>query len=348
MARIVPPAVSRTQEILSRVCMCTNVRQKETGKVTAHGLAQGASAVGVWFVSGGFAPLERQKCCWNWIAQVAAVWGSEEETEEQQLYNWVYATLYLLSPPSQRRVTAARRDPKGKRTHLLSTSKRSLKPCCRWLRVAGPHCAQRKSLSTQQRKAPHAWSGRIATNDTTQPQRDTSGTELCTERCHLKTEKGPTNVQALQFFPDLWFTWKGSTASHYLNTQRWWVCVKINPGLLCVYTDSWVLLLSSLVNRFKILRGIHTRQRKDQSWRAIDTLPSLPLTLPFNCCSKAIKTHKELQSDLNLDHTSAASNILRFRIALFCETWAAFSMVTLEKSLHQSRSKHSWCKNTHY
>lgn len=62
-ARIVPPAVSRTQEILSRVCMCTNVRQKETGKVAAHGLAQGASAVRVWFVSGGFAPLERQKCC---------------------------------------------------------------------------------------------------------------------------------------------------------------------------------------------------------------------------------------------------------------------------------------------
>lgn len=32
MARIVPPAVSRTQEILSRVCMCTNVRQKESEK----------------------------------------------------------------------------------------------------------------------------------------------------------------------------------------------------------------------------------------------------------------------------------------------------------------------------
>lgn len=63
MARIVPPAVSRTQEILSRVCMCTNVRQKETGKVAAHGLAQGASAVRVCFVSGGFAPLQRQKCC---------------------------------------------------------------------------------------------------------------------------------------------------------------------------------------------------------------------------------------------------------------------------------------------
>lgn len=149
--------------------------------------------------------------------------------------------------------------------------------------------------------------------------------------------------------PDLWFIWKVSTASHYLNTECWWVCVKMIPGLLCVYTDSRVLLLSSLVNRFEILlpvRGINTRQRR--SWWAIDTLPSLQLTLPFNCCSKAIKTHKELQSDPNLDHTGVASNILRFRIALFCEMWAVFSMATLEKSLHQSRSKYSWCKNTHY
>lgn len=189
MARIVPPAVSRTREILSRVCMCTNVRQKETGKVTAHGLAQGASAVRVWFVSGGFAPLERQKCCWNWIAQVAAVWGSEEETEEQQLYNWVYATLYLLSPPSRRRGHGSPSWSERKtHTSSLNFQTHSLKLRCQWLRVAGPHCAQRKSLSTQQRKAPHAWSGRIATNDTTQPQRDTSGTELCTERCHLKTD----------------------------------------------------------------------------------------------------------------------------------------------------------------
>lgn len=33
-------------------------------------------------------------------------------------------------------------------TSSLNFQTHSLKPCCRWLRAAGPQCAQRKSLST--------------------------------------------------------------------------------------------------------------------------------------------------------------------------------------------------------
>lgn len=175
-------------------------------KVTAHGLAH-------WLGSGGFAPLERQKCCWNWITQAAAVWGSEEE--EQQLYNFIYATVYLLSPhPSH----------PERNTHIFSQLENTLfKAVLLMAASCRPSlCIKRKV--EHRKKAPHAWSGCIATNDTTQPQHDTSGTELCTERCPFKQCGWRKTTQRMfkrcSFSPDLWLVSKVYTASVYLNTPR--------------------------------------------------------------------------------------------------------------------------------
>lgn len=48
--------------------------------------------------------------------------SEEEETEEQQLYNFIYATFYLLSHPSHCQVMAAYCDSKGKHTHTHTSS----------------------------------------------------------------------------------------------------------------------------------------------------------------------------------------------------------------------------------
>lgn len=163
--------------------------RKSSGSRPAHGSSAVRGFICVW----GLRTSRKAKVLLKLDGSSGCSVGSEEEeTEEQQLYNFIYATLYLLSHPSHCQVTAAYCDPKGKHTHthLLSTWKHSLKPCCRWLRVVRPLRAQRKSLRLLERVALHAWSGRIATNDTTQPQHDTSGTELFTERHQWPSQQG--------------------------------------------------------------------------------------------------------------------------------------------------------------
>lgn len=105
MARILPPALSWTQEILSTVCMCTNERDGKTGpvcreppeKLRLTGLHMALLPWGVSFVSGGFAPLERQKCCWNWIAQTAAVWGAKKRKLKNSSYIISFMQLFISS-----------------------------------------------------------------------------------------------------------------------------------------------------------------------------------------------------------------------------------------------------------
>lgn len=138
-----------------RTCMCVYVcvhqwkRRKDRARVqrtleklrlTGQYMTEGS------IVSGGFAPLERQKCCWNWIAAAAAVWGAKKRKPKNSSY-----IISFMQPFISSRIRLIIRSwqhirIRKENTHLLSTSKHSLKPCCRWLWVARPLCTQRKSL----------------------------------------------------------------------------------------------------------------------------------------------------------------------------------------------------------
>lgn len=92
--------------------------QRATRKVTAHGPPHGTSAMRGLICVWGLRISRKAKVLLKLDRSNGSSVGSEEEeTEEQQLYNFIYATLYLLSHPSHCQVTAAYCDPKGKHTH---------------------------------------------------------------------------------------------------------------------------------------------------------------------------------------------------------------------------------------
>lgn len=159
MARILPPALSRTQEILSAVCTCTNESDGKTGPVCREppeklwltGRHMALLLLGVSFVSGGFALFRKAKVLLKLDRSSGSSAGSEEEeTEEQQLYNFIYATFYLLSHPSHCQVTAAYCDSKGKHTHTHTSSLKlkTLFKAVLSVAVSRPLCRQRKTLRT--------------------------------------------------------------------------------------------------------------------------------------------------------------------------------------------------------
>lgn len=128
MARIVPPA-GHGRFCLQ--CVCALVKETErqgpcqraTGNVTADGPAHGPSAVGGFVRVWGLCTSRKAKVLLKWDRSSRSSVGSkEEETEEQQLYNFIYATHYLLSHPSYCQVTAAHCDPRGKHTHIHTSS----------------------------------------------------------------------------------------------------------------------------------------------------------------------------------------------------------------------------------
>lgn len=165
MARILPPALSRTQETQ---CVCTHEReQKSTRKVMAPGRHMALLLFGVSLVCGGFATLERQKCCWNWMAQVAAAWGAKKRKLKNSRYiisfmqPFISSCIPLIVRSREHIVIPKKNTHRYTHTHLLSTWKHSTPP------VVHPLRAKRKSLSLLERVALHAWTHSNKWHDTT-------------------------------------------------------------------------------------------------------------------------------------------------------------------------------------
>lgn len=141
MARILPPALSRTQETLATVCVHSWKGAEIHQKSLAPGQHMALLLLGVSFVCGGFAPLERQKCCSNWMTQVAAVWGAKKRKLKNSSYiisfmqPFISSCIPLIVRSREHIVIPKKNTHRYTHTHLLSTWKHSTLPVVRPLRA---------------------------------------------------------------------------------------------------------------------------------------------------------------------------------------------------------------------